>query len=197
LAEEKDFSGQIENLKGNIKERQARIFKSGIFVVPLGILFLLVLHFYLISAPVGLESLELKLIFIFKWLFIALIPYVLVCMTIMTNRFNEGAHNPMVGGESFSLKVHCRMMQNTLEQYVILASCLLPLGLMLPANHLQLIPIASIWFLIARMVYWKGYLNQENVTARAPGVQLTAIINFGLFFLALALISFDIFPFLK
>ena len=37
-----------------------------------------------------------------------------VCLTILCLRYAEGAHNPLLGGESERLKVHFRVMTNTL-----------------------------------------------------------------------------------
>ena len=63
-------------------------------------------------------------------------------------------------------------MQNNLEQFVWLAVCVLALATLLPATQLQLVPVACVYFLLARFVYWWGYLRPGTL-GRAPGVQMT------------------------
>jgi len=95
-------------------------------------------------------------------------------------RYAEGAHNPFVGGESERLQVHCRVMQNTLEQLLWFALCILPLATYLSPNQARLIPILCVFFAFARLVYWWGYLRRETL-GRAPGVQFTFLLNIPLF----------------
>ena len=103
-----------------------------------------------------------------RWLLVAMVPYAAVCIAILSARFFEGAHNPLVGGESERLKIHCRVMQNTLEQLVWFAICILSLATYLTPAQARLIPIACTFFAVARFVYWWGYLRSGTL-GRAPG----------------------------
>jgi uncharacterized membrane protein YecN with MAPEG domain len=134
----------------------------------------------------GMGDVGARLSLAARWLVVALLPYVAVCCTIAGARFFEGSHNPVAGGESERLKIHCRVMQNTLEQLAWLAIVVLGLAALLDPAEVRLIPVACVFFAAARMLYWWGYL-QPGTIARAPGVQLTFTLNLGL--LALALVA--------
>src|SRR5258706_8554140 len=125
-----------------------------------------------------------RLILAARWLLVAFIPYAAVCLTILYRRYAEGAHNPLLGVESERLKVHCRVMQNTLEQLVWFAFCVLPLATLLSSTEARLIPILCVFFAFARFVYWWGYLRSGTL-GRAPGVQLTFLLNIPLLLLEL------------
>lgn len=85
------------------------------------------------------------------------------------------------------MRVHGRVMQNTLEQLLWFALCILPLATYLSPPQARLIPILCVFFAFARLVYWWGYLRRGTL-GRAPGVQLTFLLNIPL--LALALVQF-------
>ena len=143
---------------------------------------------YALVPPIaGLAEPGERLILAARWLLVAFIPYAAVCLTILYKRYAEGAHNPLLGGESERLKVHCRAMQNTLEQLVWFALCILSLATYLSPSQARLIPILCVFFALARLVYWRGYLRRGTL-GRAPGVQLTFSLNIPL--LALALVLF-------
>ena len=119
-----------------------------------------------------------------QWLIVAFIPYAAVCLTILYQRYAEGAHNPLLGGESERLKIHCRVMQNTLEQLLWFALCLLPLAMFLTSSQARVIPILCVFFSLARFVYWWGYFRGGTL-GRSPGVQFTFLLNIPLFILVL------------
>ena len=121
-----------------------------------------------------------------RWLLITMIPYAAVCIVILSARFFEGAHNPILGGENERLAIQCRVMQNTLEQLVWFALCVVPLATFLAPAQAHLVPVVCTFFAIARFVYWWGYLRSGTL-GRAPGVQLTFSLNIALLILALVL----------
>lgn len=98
---------------------------------------------------------------------------------ILRNRFVEGAHNPLANSESESLRIHGRVMQNTLEQLVWFVLCTLVIATYLRPAQMRLIPIVCTYFAFARLVYWWGYFRR-NTLGRAPGVQLTFTLNISL-----------------
>ena len=156
------------------------------FTVP-GTFAVIGVAYQLVPPPGGLEEPIARLTLATRWLVVAMIPYVAVCLAILGIRFFEGSHDPTRGGESDHLKIHCRVMQNTLEQLVWFAVCLFAIAPMLVPAEAHLIPIVCVFFLFARLVYWWGYLRIGTL-GRAPGVQLTFTLNILLLFLALALL---------
>jgi hypothetical protein len=115
-----------------------------------------------------------------------------VCLTIAWTRFFEGAHDPTRTEETIRLKIHCRVMTNTLEQLVWFAINVLALAPLLSAHAARLVPIACVLFAFARLLYWRGYLREDTL-GRAPGVQSTMSLNFHLTLAALLLLGRTLF----
>lgn len=176
---------------GDISARQRRIRTSLWWTVP-GSHAVLAVAYALVPPFAGLAQAGERLVLAAQWLLVAFVPYAAVCLTILYQRYAEGAHNPLLGGESERLKIHCRVMQNTLEQLLWFALCLLPLATYLSPGQARLIPIVCVFFALARFVYWWGYLRSGTL-GRAPGVQLTFALNIPLFLLALVLFARSLF----
>jgi uncharacterized membrane protein YecN with MAPEG domain len=166
--------------------RQRRLGGSLWFTVPVtyGVL---AAAYVLVPPLAGVVEPGERLAFAARWLLVAFLPYAAVCLTILYQRFAEGAHNPLLGGESERLQIHCRAMQNTLEQLVWFAFCVLPLSTLLSPSEARLIPVLCVFFALARLVYWWGYLRNGTL-GRGPGVQFTFLLNIPL--LALVLVRF-------
>lgn len=141
---------------------------------------------YALAPPLaGMTQPGERLVLAAQWLVVAFVPYAAVCLTILYQRYAEGAHNPLLGTESERLQIHCRVMQNTLEQLLWFALCLLPLATFLSPSEARAIPILCVFFAFARLVYWWGYLRKGTL-GRSPGVQLTFLLNIPLFIAVLA-----------
>src|SRR5262245_18403702 len=141
----------------------------------------------LLSPIPGLAEPGERLVLAVRWLLVAFIPYAAVCLTILYERYAEGAHNPLLGVETGRLHEHCRVMQNTLEQLVWFAFCILPLATLASAREVRLIPLLCVFFALVRFVYWWGYFRDDTL-GRALGVQFTFLLNIPLF--ALVLVRF-------
>lgn len=167
------------------KPTRQRLIARSIWVTVPGTLAVVAIASLLIPPMSGLDEPVARLGLATRWLAVAMLPYVAVGLAIATIRFFEGAHDPMRDQESDRLKIHCRVMQNTLEQFVWFAVCLLALAPMLAPDEAHLVPIACVVFLFARLVYWWGYLRLGTL-GRAPGVQITFTLNILLLIRALA-----------
>ncbi len=172
---------------GDKLARQRFIARTIWFTVP-GTYLLLGVAYVILPPLQGLEQASARLLLAVRWLLVAMIPYAAVCMAIASARFFEGAHNPILGAESERLKIHCRVMQNTLEQLVWFALCVVPLATYLEPAQARLVPIVCIFFALARFVYWWGYLRNGTL-GRAPGVQFTFTLNISLLVLVLMLFA--------
>lgn len=144
--------------------------------------------YHLVPPLEGVGTLAERLALTMRWLFVAMLPYAAVCLTVVARRFFEGAHNPLAGGESETLSIHGRVLGNTLEQLIWLAFCLFALGTLLDPVQMRLIPIACVFFVFARLAYWWGYLRAGTL-GRAPGVQLTFSLNVSLLLLVAWLLA--------
>lgn len=177
----------LERTRSDKPARQRLIRRSLWFTIPgsyavLGAAYAIVTPFAELTEP------SQRLVLAAQWLLVAFIPYAAVCVVILYQRYAEGAHNPLLGEESERLRIHCRVMQNTLEQLLWFALCLLPLSTYLSPSQAHLIPILCVFFALARFVYWLGYLRAGTL-GRAPGVQLTFLLNIPLFVVALVLFA--------
>ncbi len=172
---------------GDVVARRHVLGRSIWFTVP-GTYILLGAAYAILPPLQGQEEAGARLVLALRWLQVAMIPYAAVCIVILFNRFIEGAHNPLAGAESERLKIQCRVMQNTLEQLVWFALCLVPLATYLAPAQARLIPILCAFFAFARFVYWWGYLRNGTL-GRAPGVQLTFSLNIAL--LVFTLVQFS------
>jgi uncharacterized membrane protein YecN with MAPEG domain len=185
------MSVDVPEMTGNPvadKAARQRLIKRSIWLTVPGTYVLLGTAYAILPPLQGLEDASARLLLAVRWLLVAVIPYAAVCVVILSVRFFEGAHNPLLGGESERLKIHCRVMQNTLEQLVWFALCLLPLATFLAPAQARIVPIVCTFFAAARFVYWWGYLRSGTL-GRAPGVQLTFSLNIALLVLALVLFA--------
>jgi hypothetical protein len=168
---------------GDKSARQRFLCRSIWFTLP-GTYLTLAAAYAIVPPLQGLEEPGARLVLAVRWLLVAMIPYAAVCLAITSNRLLEGAHNPLLGGESERLKIQCRVMQNTLEQLAWFAVCIMAVATYLTPQQARLIPIACTFFAVARGVYWWGY-SRNGTLGRAPGVQLTLFLNTTLLVLAL------------
>ncbi len=170
---------------GNKAARQRFIGRSMAFTIP-GTYVAIGAAYALVPPLQGMEEASARLVLAARWLLVAMLPYAAVCLVILYARFLEGSHDPLAGAESKRLKILCRVMQNTLEQLVWFALCVLALATLLAPTQARLVPVVCVCFAAARSVYWWGYLRHGTL-GRAAGVQLTFSLNIGLLVSALAL----------
>lgn len=175
-----------DNLGRDKAARQRTIAGSIWFTVPATVA-VFAAAYALVPPPSGAMHAVDRLVLAVRWLLIAAIPYATICLAILYLRFAEGAHNPLRGNESEALRIHCRAMQNTLEQLVLFAVCLMVLATYLPPESMRAVPILCVMFAAARFIYWWGYLRGDTL-GRAPGVQATFTINIAM--LVEALVNF-------
>ncbi len=168
---------------GDASARRRLLASSIWFTVP-GTYVLLGIAYALVPPLPGLGEASQRLLLCLRWLAVAVLPYAAVCIAILHLRYFEGAHNPLVGAESERLQIHCRVMQNTLEQLVWFALCIVSLATYLTPEQTRLVPILCVFFAFARFVYWWGYFRSGTL-GRSPGVQLTFSLNIPLFLVVL------------
>ena len=169
------------------KAARKHILARSIWLTVPGTIAVIGVAYKVVPPLVGLEEPIARLALATRWLVVAMIPYAAVCLAILGIRFFEGSHDPTRGDESDHLRIHCRVMQNTLEQLVWFAVCIFAIAPMLAPAEAHLVPIVCVFFFFARLVYWWGYFRVGTL-GRSPGVQLTFTVNILLLFLALALL---------
>lgn len=172
---------------GDDDARKRHIRSSVWYTVP-GTLAAVAAGYALLSPLRGLEEPSARVLLALRWLPVALLPYVAVCLTIGAKRLREGSHDPLAGAESTTLEIHRRVMQNTLEQFVWFAVAALALSALLGAAEARVVPVTCVVFALARCLYWHGYFRKGTL-GRAPAVQITWTLNIAMILAALGLLA--------
>ncbi len=93
----------------------------------------------------------------------------------MAGRVFSGATDPLAGRDSRFLLVNQRVIDNTVEQYLLFVPGFLALAAGAPSGHFAEILALGPVFAAARLAFWAGYL--VSPMARAPGMVATYATN--------------------
>jgi len=74
-------------------------------------------------------------------------------------RFTSSQINPLSSVDKDRVGVHCRVLQNSLEQFIISFVLQLATTTWLSESQMRVIPIIVLLFLVGRILFWKGYLD--------------------------------------
>ena len=110
------------------------------------------------------------------WL--ALAPAVVIFVLVFSvgnARFLGPGIDPLQGQDPRFVVVTNRVLANTLEQTFVFVLSGVALIALAPVEGLGAIPSLAVLFVVARAVFWIGYLRQALL--RAPGMALTIQIN--------------------
>lgn len=110
------------------------------------------------------------------WLALAPAVVMFVLVTAVGNaRFAGPGIDPLQGKDPPFVIVTNRVLANTVEQTLIFVLSGVALIALVPVEQLGAVPSLAVLFVVARMVFWLGYLRQALL--RAPGMSLTIQIN--------------------
>jgi hypothetical protein len=113
----------------------------------------------------------------------AVIPLLAGIITVGNNRFLSEAIDPTLRKEDAATQINGRVVDNTLQQFVLFLVATTALSVNLTAAEMRIIPGATIVFVAARLAFWVGY--RIHPLYRAFGMAATAYLNIGLLALAL------------
>lgn len=108
----------------------------------------------------------------------AILPLLVGIVTVGNNRFFSEAIDPTRHKESRAIEINGRVVDNTLQQYVLFLVGTLAVSTNLSAAGMRVIPAATIVFIVARVLFWIGY--RIHPLYRAPGMAATGYLNLGL-----------------
>ena len=108
----------------------------------------------------------------------AVIPLLIGVMVVGNGRFLSEAIDPTLHKEGAALQVDARVLDNTLQQFVVFFIATTALATRLSIGEMRLIPAAVIVFVVARLAFWIGYRIQPLY--RAFGMAATGYLNLGL-----------------
>jgi uncharacterized MAPEG superfamily protein len=113
----------------------------------------------------------------------ASLPLVAAIGAVGNARAMSDAIDPTLGKESQAIIVTGRVVDNTLQQYVLFCAATLALSVNLKPAQLHVIAAAAIVFVAARLSFWIGY--RLDPLYRAFGFAATFYLNLGLLAAAL------------
>jgi uncharacterized MAPEG superfamily protein len=108
----------------------------------------------------------------------AVIPLLLGIITVGNDRFTSEAIDPTLYKESIATQINGRVVENTLQQFVLFLVATTALSASLTSVQMRIIPAAAIVFVVARIAFWIGY--RIHPLYRAAGMAATAYLNIGL-----------------
>lgn len=124
-----------------------------------------------------------RLAFAVQWIALAALPLFLVIGAVGNARFGSEAIDPTARRESPTMVVNCRVVDNTVQQYLLFVAASLGLAAGLDGDELGVIAAAAIVFIVARLAFWVGY--RIKPIYRAAGFASTSYLNVVLFAYAL------------
>ena len=124
-----------------------------------------------------------RLAFAAKWIALAAMPLVFAIASVGNARFNSEAIDPTAGKECGAMIVNGRVVDNTVQQYLLFSAASLAIAAGARGNQLAVVAAAAIVFVLARFVFWIGY--RIKPVYRAAGFASTFYLNLILFGYAL------------
>jgi len=118
-----------------------------------------------------------RLAFALKANAFAAIPLLVGIITVGNNRFLSEAIDPTLHKEDAATEINGRVLDNTLQQYVLFLAGTLALSATLTAEQTKVIAAAAIVFFVMRFAFWVGY--RIHPLYRAFGMSSTIYLNVG------------------
>lgn len=110
------------------------------------------------------------------WLALAPAVVIFVLVGSVGNaRFLGPGIDPLQGKDPRFVVVTNRVLANTVEQTFVFVLSGVAVIALVPVERLGAVPALAVLFVVARMVFWFGYLRQALL--RAPGMSITIQIN--------------------
>ncbi len=92
----------------------------------------------------------------------AVIPSLAGIVAIGNNRFLSEAIDPTLQKEDAATQINGRVVDNTLQQFVLFLVATTALSVNLTPAQMRIIPAAAIVFVMARAAFWVGYLSTRS-----------------------------------
>ncbi|XP_006813506.1 transmembrane protein 79-like [Saccoglossus kowalevskii] len=101
-----------------------------------------------------------RLIFTLRWLTLDVFTLFMIIIVVANTRFSTSQINPLSKKDIQYVEIHSRCLQNTLEQLTIGAFGKLALCTFLGNEGMRYVPVMTFLFVLGRITFWIGYLNQ-------------------------------------
>ena len=112
-----------------------------------------------VPAPTGTGA---RIAFALRWLTIPTLAVVVGFMSVGGARLGSVNVDGSAPDAGSPLEMHRRVLQNTLEQFAYFVPTQLALATWLPADRMLVVPVWCCLFLLARLLFWQGYLKNPS-----------------------------------
>ena len=136
-----------------------------------------------IGPPAIADTAGDRIAYALRWAIVAVLPLVAMIVAVGNARALGEAIDPTLGKESPAMIVDGRVLDNTLQQFVLFLVGLLALSVSLPQQRLSIIAALAIVFATMRLAFWVGY--RIKPVYRAFGFASTFYMNLGMLLAAL------------
>ena len=129
----------------------------------------------LFEAPAGIADPGARMTY---WARLALWPAVFLFAAVVGTLAARGrsmAFNPIDDPETRLYRVNQRVLTNSVEQTLVFLPALAAFMVLAPLPDLGAARLATILFVLGRLLFWAGYLVHPYV--RAPGMAMTLCVN--------------------
>lgn len=116
-----------------------------------------------------------RLAFAAKWNAVAIIPLFLAIAAVGNERFKCPSIDPLAGKPSAKMVVNNRVVDNTVQQFLLFATATLAVATSADGNQIRIVAAAAIVFVILRIAFWIGY--RIDPIYRAFGMGGTMYLN--------------------
>jgi uncharacterized MAPEG superfamily protein len=120
-----------------------------------------------------------RLAFAAKWIALAAAPLFFAIVAVGNARFGSQAIDPTLGRESREMVINGRVVDNSVQQYLLFVAAALAVAASATGPELSLVSGAAVVFLTMRLLFWIGY--RIHPLYRAFGMSSTAYLNVLLF----------------
>ena len=120
-----------------------------------------------------------RLAYAVKWDAFALLPLFLAIVAVGNARFASEAIDPLAGKESREMIINGRVVDNTVQQYLLFVPATLAVAASARGDEVGIIAAAAVIFVVMRFAFWIGY--RVNPLYRAFGMSSVAYLNLILF----------------
>ena len=142
------------------------------------VLLVWVLSNSLIPAPAISDGPAGRIAYALRWAVVAVLPLLFMVIAVGNARALGAAIDPTLGKESPLMEIDGRVLDNTLQQFVLFLVGMLALSVSLPLDRLNVVGAVAITFVIMRLAFWVGY--RVKPVYRAFGFASTFYMNLGM-----------------
>lgn len=108
----------------------------------------------------------------------AALPLLVGIIIVGNDRFLTDAIDPTLHREDRATEINGRVLDNTLQQFVLLLAGTLALSVNLAPDQMRAMPAVAVVFVAARVAFWIGY--RIHPLYRAFGMAATIYLNIGI-----------------